>query len=224
MNQSYYKEKLAASKLRQVYESAPPRIRQYLDAEIDHVCSKISREDVVIELGCGYGRVLKRLAESSAYAVGIDSSLASLLEARTWCPPRTNLDLACMDASRLAFADNAFDIVVCIQNGISAFHVDRESLIREAVRVTLPGGLVLFSSYADSFWSHRLDWFELQAQQGLLGPIDYQRSCQGEIWCTDGFHASTVDRDEFESLLNRLQLRGTITEVDSSSLFCEIFV
>ncbi|MCB2230976.1 class I SAM-dependent methyltransferase [bacterium] len=224
MNQSYYKEKLAASKLRQVYESAPPRVRQYLEAEAQHVCSRISRDDLVLELGCGYGRILGRLAESSAYAVGIDSSEASLREARRWCPPRMNLALACMDASHLAFADNAFDIVVCIQNGISAFNVDREDLIREAARVTLPGGLLLFSSYTDSFWGHRLDWFERQVEQGLLGPIDYTRTRPGEIWCTDGFHASTVNREEFQSLLNRLQLKGKISEIDSSSLFCEIYV
>ena len=52
-----------------------------------------------------------------------------------------------MDAAALGFRDRVFDVVVCIQNGISAFKVDRRALIAEAIRVTRPGGSVLFSSY-----------------------------------------------------------------------------
>jgi len=60
----YYAEKLSAERLRRCYEIASPRVKQYLEAEIDFVCDHLKGSEVVIELGCGYGRVALRLAES----------------------------------------------------------------------------------------------------------------------------------------------------------------
>ncbi len=52
---NYYNDKLSAERLVRVYDIAPPRIRKYLDAEIEHVVKKIRQSDIVLELGCGYG-------------------------------------------------------------------------------------------------------------------------------------------------------------------------
>jgi hypothetical protein len=32
---------------------------------------------------------------------------------------------------------------------------------------------MLFSTYCERFWEERLKWFEIQAQHGLIGEIDY---------------------------------------------------
>ena len=60
----------------------------------------------------------------------------------------TNCSLKVMNVTDLKFPDKSFDVVVCLQNGISAFHVDQIELIRESLRVTKPGGLILFSTYS----------------------------------------------------------------------------
>ncbi len=60
-----------------------------------------------------------------------------------------------MDATHLGFRDHAFDLTICIQNGISDFGVDEQQLFAEALRVTRSGGVVLFSSYSDRFWEER---------------------------------------------------------------------
>jgi hypothetical protein len=49
----YYSEKLFAERLRKIYQIAPPRIKQYLEAEIDFILGKIKSSDIVLELGCG---------------------------------------------------------------------------------------------------------------------------------------------------------------------------
>ncbi|MEW5796965.1 MAG: class I SAM-dependent methyltransferase [Candidatus Zixiibacteriota bacterium] len=222
MSFPYYDDQLSAERLRQVYEIAPPRVRQYLDAEIRHVLSRVNPSDTMLELGCGYGRVMLPLAGKAAEVHGIDTSLASLHLAQIYLAGRDNVRLACMDAADLGYADHQFDVVICMQNGISAFHIDQRRLIAESLRVTKPGGLVLFSSYTDTFWIPRLQWFELQAQRGLLGEIDYEKTGNGVIVCKDGFTATTVTADDFRRLTVDLGLDTTISEVDSSSLFCEI--
>jgi SAM-dependent methyltransferase len=219
---SYYDDKLAAEKLQRCYTIAPPRIRQYLQAEIDHVRSLTKPGDTVLELGCGYGRGLSQLAAKATHAIGIDISRASLAMAQTECRGFDNIRLVQMNAVALGFRPGAFDLVCCIQNGISAFKVDNRRLFSEAIRVTRPGGIALFSTYIRSFWHHRLTWFEAQASEGLLGEIDYTRTGDGEIVCKDGFKATTYSPDYFTNLAQELNLNSEIYEIDSSSLFIKI--
>lgn len=220
----YYSNKLSAERLVRVYEIAPPRVRQYLEAEVEHVMERINPSDAVLELGCGYGRILPGLARKVNSVVGIDTSHASLKLGREKLKRISNCHLLNMDAIQLAFADRVFDVVICIQNGISAFHVDPRNLIRESIRVTKPNGIVLFSSYSDKFWDTRLEWFRLQSEEGLLGEIDSEKTGNGTIVCRDGFTATTVGREEFLSLVDRIDVDTRIVEVDKSSLFCEITV
>jgi 2-polyprenyl-6-hydroxyphenyl methylase/3-demethylubiquinone-9 3-methyltransferase len=218
----YYSHKLSATRLKQAYEIAFPRITQYLDAELNHVLENIRPRDSIIELGCGYGRVLPKLAAKAGWVIGIDTSAATLELAKETVKTMPNCSLLRMDAAKLGFQDRAFDCVVCIQNGISAFHMDKQVLISESVRVTRPDGNVLFSSYSDKFWKHRLEWFERQSEAGLLGEIDYENTKDGVIVCKDGFTATTVRGEDFLSLTTPLNASVRIVEVDESSLFCEI--
>jgi len=219
MSFDYYSDHLTAGKLRRAYEIAPPRVKRYLRAELAYVLDHIDQADHVIELGCGYGRILGHLADHAGWVLGIDSSVSSLWEVVL---DHTNLELAAMDAVRLALADNSFDVVVCIQNGISAFHVDHGALLRESLRIARPGGRLMFSSYSPKFWEERLHWFELQAEEGLVGLIDYGKTGDGTIVCRDGFSATTVTEADFRGLLEDVRVSGEVVEVDHSSVFLHI--
>jgi ubiquinone/menaquinone biosynthesis C-methylase UbiE len=220
----YYAKQLSAERLKRCYDLAPPRVQQYLEAEIAHVIERIGAADAVLELGCGYGRVLRRLIGRARRVVGIDTSQQSLALARELMPDERRCELHRMNALDLAFEDDSFDVVLCIQNGISAFGVDQRRLLAEALRVTRRSGRVLFSSYAARFWKPRLEWFRLQADHGLLGEIDEDATGNGVIVCTDGFCATTVGPDQFHALAADLGVEAEIAEIDQSSLFCEICV
>ena len=138
----YYRDTLSGRRLERVYAIA---------------LSRIGPRDDVLELGCGYGRIL--------------------------------LDV-----------------------------------LRESVRVTRAGGYVLCSSYSNAFWEHRLEWFERQADAGLIGEIDFEKTRDGLIVCKDGFTATTVAESHFRALARELGLDARLIEVDSSSIFCEIAV
>jgi 2-polyprenyl-6-hydroxyphenyl methylase/3-demethylubiquinone-9 3-methyltransferase len=222
--ESYYAERLSGSRLKQCYDIAAPRIIQYLDAELSHVLEQLDGGHSVLELGCGYGRILGDLAQKARFVVGIDISLESLQLGRNRLSRLSNCFLVSMDATSLAFPAGVFDQVVCIQNGISAFHVNQRDLVRESIRVAKRGGLVLFSSYSPKFWGARLEWFELQSEAGLVGPIDYEKTGNGSIVCKDGFAATTVLPDQFVSLVADLNVKTEIIEVDGSSLFYQITV
>jgi SAM-dependent methyltransferase len=220
----YYFTVLSAERLRACYDVAPPRTRQYLEAEIAAVLHRVQSGMRVLEMGCGYGRILKPLLSAGCRATGIDTSEASLRMAREHLRGSASVWLALMNAVNTGFPHRVFDLTLCLQNGISAFHVNQASLFQEAVRITKLDGTILFSSYASRFWAHRIEWFEAQAAHGLIGPIDYESTKDGVIVCKDGFHASTVDADGFRSLALSAKQVPSIYEVDGSSLFCEVTV
>jgi len=220
----YYSRQLASNNLKRCYDLAPARVRQYLQAEIDHVLQHIDSSDIVIELGCGYGRVMKQIQSHSSVLIGVDTSFESLELALDFIGRKSKYLLIQTRAEDLPLRNDTVDKVVCIQNGISAFNVDPLMLIRESVRITRKGGCCLFSSYSDSFWDERLDWFALQSEEGLIGEIDWSKTTNGNIVCKDGFKASTFRVEDFVRLADQLQLDAVTCEIDESSIFCEIRV
>jgi len=218
----YYARALSAERLRRCYAVAPPRVRRYLEEEIRFVARDLAPGQRVLELGCGYGRVAVPLARTAGLVVGVDTALASLRLARATLPAGVPCRYVAMDAARLGFRDGAFDAVVCVQNGICAFHQDPARLLGEALRVVRPGGRIWFSTYAEAFWPERLDWFRRQAAEGLVGPIDEGATRPGTVVCLDGFTAGTFSEDGFRALCAPFGITPALTVVDGSSLFCAI--
>ncbi len=216
----YYLDHLSAERLQRCYDVAPPRVRQYLQAELGFVLQRVRPGDVVLDLGCGYGRILPALASKARFVIGIDTSPSSLNLGQDLLRNFPNCMLGCMDAAHLAFCDQIFDRVICIQNGISAFHTDQRRLMSESLRVLKPGGTALYSTYSRKFWRHRLEWFRLQAKEGLVGEIDEKKTRDGCIVCKDGFTATTLEQEEFLNLASGCDAQADIVEVDESSLFC----
>jgi len=219
---TYYRRHLLGSDLQRVYDLASPRIRQYLNAEVENVVERVRGADRVLELGCGYGRVLREMAPHVGRAFGIDIAAANLRSASSYLSSLKNCDLLLMNAVRLAFADARFDATVCVQNGISAFGVDRSKLVSEAVRVTRNRGQILFSTYSPRIWADRVEWFRAQARAGLIGPVDESRSREGTIVCQDGLRLTSASGEELRDLFARSGQVARIREVDQSSVFAEV--
>lgn len=219
---TYYKDKLSANRLLRCYEIAPPRIKQYLNAEIQFVISNLHGADLALELGCGYGRAMKEVSQFVPWIIGNDISKGSLELVGAFMESYQNYAVFLMDASQMSFRSCIFDAVFCIQNGISAFGVNKKRLIAESIRVTKDNGIILFSSYSPKIWEARLEWFRKQSQFGLIGEIDEEKTRDGTIVCKDGFRATTVSSDQFVGLFDEFRLNASIIEVDESSIFCKI--
>lgn len=102
----------------------------------------LSQDDAVLDLGCGWGRHLRLLAEAGHRVVGVDLSPALLRRARTG--PR-RLRLVAGDMRRLPFADASFDAVFNLATSLGLFLDDRDAVgaLAEARRVLRPAGRLL---------------------------------------------------------------------------------
>lgn len=100
----------------------------------------------VLEIACGTGLVTKRLRERLDPALRLtatDLSAAMLDYAKAQLGARDDIEWREADALKLPFADGAFGAVVC---GFGIMFVpDRQAMLREARRVLVDGGMLLFS-------------------------------------------------------------------------------
>jgi len=103
--------------------------------------------DRALDLGCGVGHTLRRIAPLVAFAVGADATFEMMQAGRASVVIAPNTAFAQSDASALPFADAAFDVVTC---RLAAHHfADTAAAFREVARVLRPGGrFVLVDNYA----------------------------------------------------------------------------
>lgn len=214
---NYYAEKLNSQSLFKVYETKIPRVKQYLEAEIDYVRKRLTGRENILELGAGYGRIVRELSPCCASIVGIDISEESVELGKEYLKDFPNASMVTMNAHELDF-NHSFDVILCLQNGLSSMGAGMED-IKKILGLLAPRGTAYFSSYSSKFWEWRLKWFEEQAGKGLLGEIDYDKTKDGVIICKDGFRAITHSPEDLRVIGEDSGYPYVIDETDESSVF-----
>ncbi|HTA17757.1 MAG TPA: class I SAM-dependent methyltransferase [Polyangia bacterium] len=93
----------------------------------------------LLDIGCGNGTLLARLAPRLASGVGVDRSrrMIDRARARVTAP---NVKFQAIDGPALPFADASFDVVVSL---LSFRYLDWDPIMNEIRRVLAPGGRLL---------------------------------------------------------------------------------
>jgi ubiquinone/menaquinone biosynthesis C-methylase UbiE len=127
-------------------DNAPGGYHDLLDTlESDYVRRFGDGKDV-LEVGCGTGLVLERIASFARTARGIDLSPGMLAKARA-----RGLNVSEASATELPFQDDSFDVTCSFK--VLAHVPNIERALSEMARVTRPGGVVLAELYNP--WSLR---------------------------------------------------------------------
>ena len=100
-----------------------------------------------LDLGCGVGHTLRRVAPLVAFAIGADATFEMIQAGRASVVTAANAAFAQADATALPFADATFDLATC---RLAAHHfTNARGAFREVARVLRPGGrFVLVDNYA----------------------------------------------------------------------------
>lgn len=109
------------------------------DLEVDLLSNFVDGKEV-LEVGCGTGLIMNRIAGKARRAVGIDISHGMLQQAVA-----RGLDVAQADVTALPFADESFDVVYSFKVLAHVAQIDRA--MQEMARVTRPGGYLLLEFY-----------------------------------------------------------------------------
>jgi ubiquinone/menaquinone biosynthesis C-methylase UbiE len=104
--------------------------------------------DVILEIGCGIGRVGKLLSKECLHWFGADISAGMLGHAAARLRGLPNASLVELSTVGLQeFPADAFDLVYCTIVFMHLFEWDRYRYVEEAFRVLRPGGQGYFDNY-----------------------------------------------------------------------------
>lgn len=109
------------------------------DIEIE-ILAPYARGARVLELGCGTGLILGRVASMAKYAEGIDLSEGMIEKARA-----RGLNVRVGSVTDLPYEDASFDVTYSFK--VLAHIPDIAKAIAEAARVTRPGGTMILEFY-----------------------------------------------------------------------------
>ncbi|TIN74504.1 class I SAM-dependent methyltransferase [Mesorhizobium sp.] len=151
----------------------------------------LERESLVLELGCGYGRITNRLAEKGARVTGLDASLPLLKKAEADAVERgVDVEYKLGDMRSLPWRDR-FDAVVLWYTTFGYFDDENnERVLREAARSLGKGGRLLIDQGNRFAWPRDTPSFTLA-----------QRSSDLRIQVTN--YDPLVDRANIERIVIR---------------------
>ena len=117
-----------------------------IDDQAAELVRRVGMGKEVLEVGCGTGLILERIARFASRAEGVDLSPGMAEHAR-----RRGLNVQVADATTLPYADGSFDVACSFK--VLAHVPDIGKALSEMARVTRPGGVILAEFYNP--WSFR---------------------------------------------------------------------
>jgi len=140
--------------------------RRYQDIQgrkYEAIAPYVSGAGTALDVGCGTGMFMPRLAEGASFVVGVDLSAQMLRKVKELA---NVLGLVQADADHLPFCDNSFDAVVAVTLLQNA--PDPGRTVRELARVTRPGGTVVVTTLRQK---HTTDQLEGWVRSAKLKPL-----------------------------------------------------
>ena len=127
----------------------------YIESCVDRVFGReASKQQEVLEVGCGGGLICEALASRGALTVGIDPSEGALEAARDHTR-RSGLGQTTYFeqgyAESLPYADGSFSVIVCLD--VLEHVQDLHATIKEIARVLAPGGVFVFDTINRTIWA-----------------------------------------------------------------------
>ncbi|MFH1592507.1 MAG: methyltransferase domain-containing protein [Candidatus Woesearchaeota archaeon] len=189
--------------------TGPPRpIQEYLDEEVNFLKKHIQPRKNILEIGCGYGRLLEVLSLKAKKVIGIDYSKQLLNKAKQKLIGKTNAELRLMNAKKLDFEDNSFDYVVCLDNTYGNMPGIEFQVLKEMVRVCKPKGEIIISVFSENAKDVQIENYK---RIGLTNV----RNKGNAIHTDEGFYSRRFTREDLMKLFWKARLKSKITRVCS---------
>jgi ubiquinone/menaquinone biosynthesis C-methylase UbiE len=187
-------------------EWPPEKIRVMLDTIREGL--QIRKTDLVVDLGCGGGWILKALSPSSRRMIGVDFSDSMLKNAKAFCPKEIFI---CGEIGRLPFKDNSFDRALSYFVFLNFMEDDFvQKAICDVRRVLKKGGRALIGQLPDKTRS-----------------FDYEAAKQEYLsYCDKTYKLGRSNRDICrapQKLFDKVQLVGFLKKEGIVHQLCNSF-
>lgn len=184
----------------------PPKlIQDFLDGEIQFIKKHFKPNKSILEVGCGYGRLLSILSNHATKVVGIDFSDRMIRFAKERLSCKKNVELRLMNAKKIMYSDEAFDYVVCLDNGFGNMPNIELNVLKEMTRTCKMSGEVIVSVFSDNASQVQIENYKRIGLRGIKN---------GKAILTDeGFYSRRFSKEELVELFDKCNLKCKIIKI-----------
>jgi len=129
----------------------PPKILKiFFDGDIAFIKNQKGKSEKILEVGCGFGRLLPYLSLLSKRVIGIDFSPEQIKNSAKIIKKRSNIQTMLMRAEKMRFKNNSFDCSLCLNNSLGNMPEIEMQVVREMKRVTKKSGKIIMRVFANN--------------------------------------------------------------------------
>lgn len=153
----------------------------------------IQPDDIILDVGCGGGINIKRMAEKAKKVYGVDYSIESVKlskEVNEKLISEGKVEIYEGNVKDLPFEDDTFDVVTAFETVY--FWPDIEKCFGEVKRVLKPGGMFLIGmetngsdNWVMKFWNHFID-MEMHNDEEITSFLENNDYSQITVYLRDG--------------------------------------
>lgn len=137
---------------------------------INHL--EIKEDMTILDIGCGGGTNVKRMAENAQKVFGVDYSQKAVERSKEYNKTQNNVEIIKASVSNLPFDDNAFDIITAIKTVF--FWPDLKNDFKEVKRVLKPGGVfTIIVDYNGANGKKTMKFAEKLLEMNPKNDVDY---------------------------------------------------
>jgi len=144
-----------------IHKNLTPEIKEYVLLEEKQILAYIKSPDVILNVGCGYGRILNLLKNKCIKIIGIDISEDCIKKCKEKFENLRNTSVSKIDISNTNFESNYFDKIILDFNFLGNISKSqREKSLEEIRRILKPKGKILGSVYSEKSLEQQLRLYE----------------------------------------------------------------
>lgn len=137
-------------------KNPPEGYKKAFDKEEEFLLENVPKDTIVLDVGCGFGRVIKLLAPQAKKIIGIDNDKKAIEDAKEYLKEFDNVEIFFEDAEKMHFEDKSFDVVLCVGATPVNFGETKKQIYSEIRRILKDKGLFLTSVYNEDALEDRL--------------------------------------------------------------------
>ena len=143
----------------EVLNDLPNSYKQWFEEEKIYLRKNITKNSIVLEVGCGEGRSLRDVFPITKNLTGIDHDPKAFEEVKSHFKKYPTVKLKKADATNLPFKAKTFDFVICMTT-FANFGKQKFKVLREMKRVLKDQGTIILSVFSEDAFGERMKLYD----------------------------------------------------------------
>lgn len=188
----------------------PESYKEFFTEERKFLEKNILKDSIVLDVGCGDGRMIKFFSKICKKVINIDNDKNAFEKCKENSKQLNNVEIFLEDAENMHFQDKELDVVCCIGTFCN-FGETKHKILLEMKRVLKENGILIITIYNENALEERLKIYEKYT------PGEFINKGNGTILYKNGVISEQFSEEQIRKILREASF--DVEEVIKGGIF-----